>query len=160
MKISTILSELKVPAIVFLVQFLLSDLLSIKGIRPDFILIYIIYSSIARGSFHGVIAGFILGLLVDLSGVGTYFGLSSVLYVLAGYAGGYLKGQFNRMHPTIFHSSWIGLLLFIFFISCFIRFNILYETDMAGFLTLWIYSSGYTLGMLALLQFLIPVNEG
>ena len=75
----------------FLLQFLLSDFLSIKGIRPDFILIYILYTSIRYGNFYGVIVGFILGILVDLVGVGSFFGLTSLTFVITGYLAGFCQ---------------------------------------------------------------------
>ena len=65
------------PAIgVFMVQFLLVDFLSLNMIRPDFLVVYIFYISLVYGKTTGVLTGFLLGLLSDLSGVGSFFGLS------------------------------------------------------------------------------------
>ena len=52
---------------VFSLQFILADFLSIDGIRPDFVLIYILYIGLHHGSFPSVIVGFFLGLLVDFT---------------------------------------------------------------------------------------------
>ena len=59
--------------IILAVQILLSDFLSMNGIRPDFILIFIMYNSVRFGSFQGVSLGFILGIIADLLGIGTSF---------------------------------------------------------------------------------------
>lgn len=160
MKKIQIFDLVKFPVLVFILTFLVTDLLSIKGIRPDFIFIYVLYYGIKRGSFNAVLTGFFLGLAVDLSGVGTYFGLSSLLYSLTGYLAGYMKGQYSRVHPVVYHSSWIILTAVIFFISCFIRFNILFETSLPEFLSIWLYTSLYTLFIMGVLQVLLPVNEG
>ncbi|SVC21123.1 uncharacterized protein METZ01_LOCUS273977, partial [marine metagenome] len=53
------------------IQILLSDFISLNGIRPDFILIYLLYISIQHGSFKGILLGFTLGMFSDLLGVGT-----------------------------------------------------------------------------------------
>ena len=62
------------PAIgVFMAQFLLVDFLSLNMIRPDFLVVYIFYISLVYGKTTGVLTGFLLGLLSDLSGVGSFF---------------------------------------------------------------------------------------
>ena len=66
--------------VVWLIQLLVSDLLAIDTVRPDFCVLFILYWSIKFGRTVGIMHGFILGLLVDLSGTGTFFGLSSMTY--------------------------------------------------------------------------------
>ncbi|MBT3663658.1 MAG: rod shape-determining protein MreD, partial [Candidatus Marinimicrobia bacterium] len=53
---------------IFFVQFFFVDVLSLKMIRPDFLVIYIFYISLIYGKTSGMIMGFTLGLLSDLSG--------------------------------------------------------------------------------------------
>ena len=50
---------------VFLIQILLSNILSIGDIRPDFIMIFIIYFAVNYGSFSGVLIGFSIGLITS-----------------------------------------------------------------------------------------------
>jgi rod shape-determining protein MreD len=148
------------PAIVvFLLQYYLSDLLAIRSVRADFIFIYVLYLGIWRGSFTAVIAGFVLGFLSDLAGVGSYFGLSSIVYVLVGYLAGFLQGRYQRWIPFYFHLSWIIIGLFCFFVYAYIRYQFLFETDLAAFLGMWLMTAGYTFGFLAILQFLFPLKE-
>ncbi len=156
----TKLTEYLLPlAGVFLLQFFLAELLSIQTVRPDFLLIYVLYISIRRGSFVGVITGFILGMLADFAGVGSYFGLSSIVYVITGYLTGYLKGQYSRMIPFYFHLIWIGILLFSFFIFAYVRYQFLFVTDLPVFWGKWFLTAGYTFGFLGILQLVIPLKR-
>ena len=61
---------------VWLMQLILSDFLAIETVRPDFPVILILYWSVKYGRAVGTVSGFLLGLLVDLSGTATFFGLS------------------------------------------------------------------------------------
>ena len=58
---------------IFLLQFFFAEVMSINAIRPDFIMILVLYIGVTHGRFAGVIAGFIAGFLVDLAGVGSFF---------------------------------------------------------------------------------------
>ncbi|HBN45706.1 MAG TPA: rod shape-determining protein MreD, partial [Candidatus Marinimicrobia bacterium] len=114
---------------VFFMQFYLAEFMSIRMIRPDFMTIFILYTAIKLGRFYGVIAGFTLGFLTDLAGVGSYFGLSSLMYSISGYLTGFLKDQYNRLIPFYFHLSWVGIIFLQFLIFSFVRYQYLYETD-------------------------------
>ena len=145
---------------VFSLQFILADFLSINGIRPDFVLIFILYIGLHHGSFPSIIVGFFLGLLVDFTGVGSFFGLTSLTYVITGYLSGFLHGKYYKMIPTYFHLTWLGIILFHFFIYSFIRYQDLFESTMTVFWLRWILTSGYTLGFLAIFQMIIPLQQG
>ncbi len=131
---------------VFFLQFFLSEFMSINMIRPDFMTIFVLYSAIKFGPFYGVIAGFTLGLLTDLAGVSSYFGLSSLTYSFSGYLAGYLKNQYNRLIPLYFHLSWVSIILFQFLIYCFVRYQYLYETNLIKVIIRWICIIGSTVG--------------
>ena len=77
--------------IVFITQFLLSDVLTIRYYRPDFIVIYILYFGLYFGPYYGVIAGFCIGLLIDITPMVSYFGISPLTYSLTGFLSGYLQ---------------------------------------------------------------------
>ena len=108
---------------VFFMQFYLAEFMSIRMIRPDFMTIFILYTAIKLGRFYGVIAGFTLGFLTDLAGVGSYFGLSSLMYSISGYLTGFLKDQYNRLIPFYFHLSWVGIIFLQFLIFSFVRYQ-------------------------------------
>ena len=141
---------------VFFMQFYLAEFLSINMIRPDFITIFVLYKAIKFGRFYGVMAGFILGLLTDLAGVGSYFGLSSLTYSISGYLAGYLKDKYNRLIPLYFHLSWVVIILFQFIIYSYVRYQYLFETDFILFLEKCVLTMGYTMGFILVLQLIIP----
>lgn len=139
-------------------QLLLGPRLAIRGIRPDFFLILIVYIGVMKGSFTATILGFFCGLILDSFGVGSYFGLSSLIYVLAGYLSGFLQGKFQRLAPAIFTSLWIGIILFVFFIYSFFRFQYLWDENMIQFFNTWILASLYTLSFMLILQVIRPLR--
>ena len=141
---------------VFFLQFFLSEFMSINMIRPDFMTIFVLYTAIKFGRFYGVIAGFTLGLLTDLAGVSSYFGLSSLIYSFSGYLAGYLKNQYNRLIPIYFHLSWVSIILFQFLVYCFVRYQYLYETNLIQFTIKWVLTMGYTMGFILVLQLIFP----
>lgn len=52
--------------LVIVVQVLVSRFLSIAGVSPDFLLIFVVYLTIRDGQFVGIISAFVLGLLLDI----------------------------------------------------------------------------------------------
>lgn len=118
--------------------------------------IFVLYTAIKFGRFYGVIAGFILGFLTDLAGVGSFFGLSSLTYTISGYLAGYLKDQYNRLIPLYFHLTWVSIILIQFLIYSFVRYQYLFETDLILFLQTWLLTLGYTMGFILVLQLIIP----
>ncbi len=141
---------------VFLIQFYLAEVMSVKMVRPDFMSIFILYTSIRYGRFYGVISGFSLGLLSDLSAVGSYFGLSSLSYSVIAYLSGLLKDKYNKLLPLYYHLSWVGIISFHFLVYCYIRYQYLFETDLWRFTQIWLSTTAYTMGFIVILQFIIP----
>ena len=66
--------------------------------------------------FYGVLGGFFIGLLVDITPMVSYFGISPLTYSLTGFFSGYLQNRYNRVSPFVYHSSWIILIAFHFLI--------------------------------------------
>ena len=103
---------------VWLMQLILSDFLAIETVRPDFPVILILYWSVKYGRAVGTVSGFLLGLLVDLSGTATFFGLSPLIYSITGYLSGNLAGSYSKINPLYFSITSIAILAFQFFIFC------------------------------------------
>ena len=140
-------------------QFLLVDFLSLNMIRPDFLVVYIFYISLVYGKTTGVLTGFLLGLLSDLSGVGSFFGLSPLSLSLTAYLTGYLNGKYERMLPYLFHGSWITIIGFHFFIISYVRFQSILLSDPIAFWIKCFMSFSYTMMFLLIIQFFYPVKE-
>ena len=152
-------TTLLLGGLAFILQFYLTEFMTIRSLRPDFLLIFIVYVSLQHGSFAGVIAGFSLGLLEDLSGVGSMFGLAPLSKSITGFLIDKLQGQHSRKNPLYFHATWIGLILFHFVFYIFFRFQTLYETSPEQFFLTWLFSAAYTLALMGLMQIVKPISE-
>ena len=144
---------------IFFFQYLLSDLLTIRYYRPDFIVIYILYFGLYFGSYYGVLAGFFIGLLVDLTPMASYFGISPLAYSITGYLSGHLQNKYNRLSPFIFHSIWIIIIAFHFIIFTYIKYQLLFEIDKLQFIFRWFSSFIYTLFFLLVMQYFFPIRR-
>ena len=144
--------------IVLFGQFFLSGILEINTVRPDFPVIFIMYTAIRNGRFHGIVIGFFIGILVDLSGVSSYFGLSSLTYVVTAYLSGYLQMKSDRLDSVYYMVSWIGILAIHFLIFTVVRYQILLPEYHFLFLIKWISTTAYTLGFMLIFQFIYNIN--
>ena len=59
------------------------QVISIRSVSPDFLLLLTIIYALSRGSFKGEILGFFMGLILDLMS-GALFGLNAFVFTLAG----------------------------------------------------------------------------
>ncbi|MFA5383207.1 MAG: rod shape-determining protein MreD [Eubacteriales bacterium] len=66
------------------------DCFRVVGVKPDLVLLVIIFNSFRQGSKSGALWGFAAGLLVDIS-TGCYFGLNALALAAAGYLAGEAK---------------------------------------------------------------------
>ena len=144
---------------VWLLQIIFSDFLSINTVRPDFCVILILYWSLVYGRTMGIGAGFLFGLLVDLSGSGTFFGLSPLSYTITGYLAGGLYHYRSRLNPFYFSLSWIAILFFQFFIYCSVQYQDLWEIDRQIFLGKWFGTAIYSISFVGILQFIYPISK-
>ena len=144
--------------VVFIFQYLLSDILTIKYYRPDFIVMYILYFGLFFGPFYGVISGFCIGLLVDFTPMVSYFGISPLTYSITGFFAGHLQNKYNRLSPFIFHSIWIVLIAFHFLVFTYFKYQLLFEIDKLQFIFRWFASYIYTLFFLLIFQYFFPIK--
>ena len=72
----------------FIIQSTVVEHIAIWGIKPDFILIILIYVSLRSGSMIGVILGFSIGLLQDFYGPPANLGLNALCKSLLGFGVG------------------------------------------------------------------------
>ena len=144
--------------VVFIFQYLLSDILTIKYYRPDFIVIYILYFGLFFGPFYGVISGFCIGLLVDFTPMVSYYGISPLTYSITGFFAGHLQNKYNRLSPFVFHSIWVVLIAFHFLVFTYFKYQLLFEIDKLQFMFRWFASYIYTLFFLLIFQYFFPIK--
>ncbi len=62
--------------------------IAIRNIRPDFVLLVLIYGAMGSGAFWGTILGFSIGLLEDFNGTPQNLGLNAMCNTLVAYGVG------------------------------------------------------------------------
>ncbi len=62
--------------------------IAIWGIRPDFVMIMLIYGAMGSGAFAGTVLGFSVGLLEDFNGSPEHLGLNALCNTLVAYGVG------------------------------------------------------------------------
>lgn len=102
-----------------LIQLVIAPWFLIQGIKPDFILILIMFMAILYGRVYGELYGFGLGLIVDIIGIGSFFGLSALAKTVAGFLAGYLKGRRNRLNSFTFY-TFTSFIIFIHYLIFFL----------------------------------------
>ena len=148
-----------ITLIVLFFQILFVDSLTINAIRPDFLVLFIIYITISNGRLIGLIMGFTIGLISDLSGVGSYFGLSPLSLSITAYLSGFLYLKYERLLPYVFHSIWIIILILHFYIITYFRFQSVFLSSKTEFFVIWIMTFGYTFIFFIIMQYFFPLRE-
>lgn len=75
-------------AVLLVVQIGVGSMLSIGGVTPDLVVLGVVYVGLVSGRLHASIAGFIVGLLLDLYS-GDVIGISALAKTIAGFAAGF-----------------------------------------------------------------------
>lgn len=113
-----------VPIVIYslaaiLIQVLFVPWMTIREIRPDFILLVVLFIGRTRGRMVGQIYGFGIGLLIDAIGMGSFLGLSALIKTGVGFLSGCMKNQRNRIYPFYYHVIHI-LIIFLGFLIFYI----------------------------------------
>jgi len=145
--------------IAFLMQIFLSNLLSIGSVRPDFLIIYVLYFAVNYGSFNGVLVGFSIGIIISIFDGGLIIGLLPLIYSIVGYSGGLLKTKHHKMVPVVFNLSCFLIIFGSFFIYTFFNYDYLFYNNLIIFLLTWLKTTLYTLSILLILQFIVPLRR-
>lgn len=143
----------------WIIQLIMADFLAINTVRPDFIVILVLYSSLIHGRLTGIIFGFFIGILVDLSGTASFFGLSPLTYSITGYLSGSVLKKHKSISLFYFSISWVIILGIHFLIFSLIQYQHILSTDSILFLSKWIATSIYTLCFAGILQFIYPLHK-
>jgi len=150
---------LLVGLLVLLFQSFLSRYLTIRGIKPDLLLIYLIYIAMRNGSMTGIICGFIIGFIEDLTSAGSLFGLAPLTKSITGFLIGRLHGKFPRMSPLVFHFAWVTILLIHFFFYVYVRFQSVYASSQPEFWITWFAAVIYTSVFVGIMQIIMPLHK-
>ncbi|MFN3196569.1 MAG: rod shape-determining protein MreD [Chlorobiota bacterium] len=129
--------------ILSLVQFALLNFVEVQGITPDLLLILCAWISIREGRFAGTVAGFLIGLTLDIVSF-ELVGINAFTKTIAGFVAGsfYKEGkEMMILHGLkflliVFISSFIHNLIYFFFyiklsnltfLSFFLKFGVAFS---------------------------------
>jgi rod shape-determining protein MreD len=94
-------SDIVLSILVLLLQTTVVQFLSIQGIVPDIVLLWIVYLALRHGQITATLAGFLLGLTLDLiGGLDGMLGLAALTNTLAGFIAGYFYNE-NKTLQTL-----------------------------------------------------------
>ena len=86
-------------------------LLSLEGITPDILTIWIVYIALKRGQLQATLWGFVIGLLFDLT-TGNFIGLAALTKTIAGFTAGYFFGE-NKAPATLASYQFVLIVLLV-----------------------------------------------
>lgn len=87
--------------ILIVVDSTLVKFLSIAGIVPDILVVWIVYIAIREGQIAGTTAGFFIGLVMNLLGMTeSMLGLAALAKTVAGFTAGYFYNE-NKTYNTL-----------------------------------------------------------
>ena len=89
------ISYLIISTVIFIFQTTLCNYIAIAGIKPNFMLIFIVTMAFLKGNSTGLLVGIIMGLLQDCY-FGHLIGSNLFLYGIIGYIAGCLTEHFNK----------------------------------------------------------------
>ena len=81
------------------------DILAIRGIAPDIVIIILVFIAFTRGQIEATLLGFISGLLIDIYDPGTRLGVNALGNSLIGFFGYYGRIRFaaEALRGTSYH---------------------------------------------------------
>ncbi|MDI6767739.1 MAG: rod shape-determining protein MreD [Bacteroidota bacterium] len=97
--------------ILIIIQTQVFQLLSINGITPDILTIWIVYVALTHGQLYATIWGFVAGLMFDLV-MGNFIGLSALTKTVAGFTAGYFYEE-NKAPATLGSYRFLLLVLLV-----------------------------------------------
>lgn len=98
------------------------QLLSLRGITPDVLIVWVVYLALKEGQLRGTLWGFAIGLLMDLVS-GDFLGLSALSKTICGFLGGYFYNE-NKTQITLGSYRFLLIVLAVAFVHNIVYFMI------------------------------------
>ncbi len=144
--------------IVILIQLLFGTWMTIREVRPDFVLMLVLFVGRLQGKVLGQLYGFTIGLIADGIGIGSFMGLSALAKTVAGFGAGLLKGKRHRYNPLLLHGLEIFIIGLHFAIYYFINFKGLEIATEYLFMRYILPSTAYTALFYLIMQYLFKLD--
>jgi len=145
--------------IAFAFSILLSNMLSIGGVKPDFIILFLAYFALNQGSFKGVVVGFFTGLLISIFDNNPTIGILPLTYSIIGYGIGILRNYKMRLTPLLFYLLFFSIIAFGFFVYSYFLYDAIFYNNFTQFIINWVRNMVYTVSLIVILQFIIPLKR-
>jgi len=81
-----------VSIVLIVIQTTVVSLISLEGITPDVLAIWVVYLALREGQMRGTVIGFAVGLVFDLA-TGSFIGLSALTKTICGFMAGYFYDE-------------------------------------------------------------------
>lgn len=144
--------------VAIVLQLTVSDWISIMGVKPDFIMLFVLYVGYREGQVYGILFGFLFGLLQDMTAASAFIGLSALIKSILGFGAGFLHGKFHVMNPIALYG--VAGLLILF--GQVLYFGIYYAASPMEFGAMLQYlilpTFTYTLVVGSLILLVLPIN--
>ena len=121
-----------VSFILIIIQSQIMRLLSLEGITPDLLTIWIIFLALRWGQLSGMLWGFGIGLLFDVT-TGNFIGLSALTKTICGFVAGYFFNE-NKTMITLGSYRFVLIVLIVSLIHNTIYFIIFTQGSDIGLL--------------------------
>ncbi len=121
-----------ISLILIVVQTTLLRFLSLEGIVPDILIIWIAYIAVQEGQLAGTLWGFAIGLMFDFA-VGNFIGLSALAKTIAGFTGGYFTSE-TKNPLTLASYRFLIVILVVSIVHNVVYFAIFTQGTDIGFL--------------------------
>ena len=117
----TVLRHVLLMILALLVQTSWAHTLQVSGVRPDFVLLLVVYVGIASGQIEATILGFVSGFLLDVYNP-AFMGVNALANAVVGFAVGYSREgivaeELRVQGLVIFFAGLIQNLIFFAFSS-------------------------------------------
>ncbi|HEY6191729.1 MAG TPA: rod shape-determining protein MreD [Bacteroidota bacterium] len=100
-----------ISVVLILLQTKAMRLLSVEGISPDILTIWVVYIALKEGQLPATIWGFAIGLVFDLA-TGSFVGLSALTKTIAGFSSGYFYNE-NKTTTTLASYRFLLIVLLV-----------------------------------------------
>lgn len=99
-----------ITVVLILLQTTFIRFISIGGVTPDAMVVWLVYLALRYGQIHATVAGFILGFVMDIIG-GDFLGLSALSKTVCGFIAGYFYDE-NKTTQTLASHRFALIVLF------------------------------------------------
>ena len=90
-----------IGVVILLAQLIIIDWIRIQNIKPDLMMLFIMYLGYREGRITGMLMGFGFGLLQDLSTASVFIGRAALSKAVVGLGAGSLKCKLIAVDPVV-----------------------------------------------------------